>query len=74
MYAAVIDIGSNSIRYMEANVTPQGVFSLHKELCQSFYQMISAVHWLFPSGLDRAPASGKWKEICNERYHMAQEK
>lgn len=49
-------------------------FSLHKELCQSFFQMISAVHWLFPSGLDRAPASEKWKEICNERYLTAQEK
>lgn len=49
-------------------------FSLHKELCQSFYQMISAVHWLFPSGLDRAPATDKWEEICNERYCTAQEK
>ena len=49
-------------------------FSLHKELCQSFFQMISAVHWLFPSGLDQAPASEKWKEICNERYLTAKEK
>lgn len=32
MQAAVIDIGSNSIRYMEANITPQGVFCLCKQL------------------------------------------
>lgn len=49
-------------------------FSIHKELCQSFYQMISAVHWLFPTGLDRAPAQGNWEEICKERYRVAQEK
>lgn len=49
-------------------------FSVHKELCRSFNQMISAVHWLFPAGLDRAPATGKWEEICNERYRTAQEK
>ena len=49
-------------------------FSLHKELCGSFYQMISAVHWLFPAGMDRAPATGEWEEICNERYRTAQKK
>lgn len=48
-------------------------FAIHKELCRSIYQLISAVHWLFPSGLDRAPAAGKWEEICNKRYHTAQE-
>ena len=30
--AAVIDIGSNSIRYMEAAVTPQGVAAFYKQL------------------------------------------
>lgn len=49
-------------------------FAIHKELSRSFYQLISAVHWLFPSGLDRAPATGKWEEICKERYRTAQEK
>ena len=49
-------------------------FAIHKELSRSFDQLISAVHWLFPTGLDRAPATGKWEEICNERYRTAQEK
>ena len=49
-------------------------FAIHKELSRSFYQLTSAVHWLFPAGSDRAPATGKWEEICNERYRTAQEK
>ena len=49
-------------------------FSTYQDLCSVFYEMISAVHWLFPAGLDRAPASGNWREICNERYRTAQEK
>lgn len=49
-------------------------FSIYQDLSSTFYEMISAVHWLFPAGLDRAPASGNWKEICNERYRTAQEK
>ena len=49
-------------------------FSIYQELCNAFYIMISTAHWLFPSGIDRAPATGKWKEICEERYRDAQEK
>lgn len=49
-------------------------FSIYQDLCNSFFVMISAAHWLFPSGIDRAPATGKWKEICEERYREAQEK
>lgn len=49
-------------------------FSIYQDLCNAFFEMISSAHWLFPSGLDRAPATGKWEEICNERYREAQEK
>ena len=43
-----------------------------QDLCSAFFSMISGVHWLFPSGLDRAPAMGNLNEICNERYKTAQ--
>lgn len=46
--------------------------STYQELCSAFYVMISAVHWLFPAGLDRAPAVGELEKICNERYIEAQ--
>lgn len=49
-------------------------FEIYKELSSTFFQMISAVQWLFPSGLDRAPATGNWETICQERYKTAQEK
>ena len=49
-------------------------FSIYQELCSAFFEMVSAVHWLFPTGLDRAPAAGNWAEICEERYRTAQEK
>lgn len=49
-------------------------FSIYQELCSAFAELHSAVHWLFPLGLDRAPATGNWKDICNERYKTAQEK
>ena len=45
----------------------------YQELCSAFYLMISAVHWLFPTKLDRAPAIGNLREICNDRYKTAQE-
>lgn len=49
-------------------------FSIYQDLCNAFFVMISSAHWLFPSGLDRAPATGKWKEICEKRYKEAQVK
>lgn len=49
-------------------------FGVYKELSSVFFEMISAVHWLFPAGLDRAPATGNWENICQERYKTAQEK
>ena len=49
-------------------------FSIYQDLCNAFFVMISSAHWLFPSGLDRAPATGKWEEICYERYRDAQDK
>lgn len=44
----------------------------YQELCSAFYLMISAVHWLYPTGLDRAPAVGDLHELCNARYKEAQ--
>lgn len=49
-------------------------FAIYQELCSTFFELVSAVHWLFPTGLDRAPATGNWAEICQERYRTAQEK
>lgn len=49
-------------------------FNVYQELCSSFHSMITAVHWLFPSGFDRAPVAENFKEICKDRYKQAQEK
>lgn len=49
-------------------------FIVYQELCSSFYSMISAVHWLFPSGFDRSPVAKNFKDICNDRYKQAQDK
>lgn len=53
-------------------------FATYEELCAKFSAMVDAVHWLFPTGLDRAPANysdyDELQKICNERYTIAQQK
>ncbi len=53
-------------------------FETYEELCAKFSAMIDAVHWLFPTGLDRAPAifsdADGLKKLCDERYTTAQQK
>lgn len=67
-YKARLDnLGHISKAYFDIETTT------YQELCSAFYLMISAVHWLFPTGLDRAPTEGNLREICSERYKRAQE-
>lgn len=59
----------------ESNTYFDTQFSTYQELCSAFFQLLSAIHWLFPSGLDFAAAQGSnYHNICNDRYRDAQEK
>lgn len=56
----------------ESNKYFDAQFSTYRELCHSFFEMISAVYWLFPSNFESAPISQDWEKICQERYLKAQ--
>ena len=48
-------------------------YAIYQELCSCFYSMISAIFWLFPAGLDIAPAAvSDEKKLYKERFDAAQ--
>ena len=51
-------------------------YTIYQDLFAKFSALKDAVHWLFPMGLDRAPAYDKdgMRKIIDERYVMAQKK
>lgn len=49
-------------------------YAIYQELCSCFYSMISAIFWLFPTGLDIAPAAvSDEKQLYKDRFNIAQD-
>ena len=50
-------------------------YAFYQELCECFFSMVSELHWLFPKGLDLAPAAvPNAKNLYADRYKAAQDK